>query len=669
VRRLLSPLAVRSRVLKNRVIMGSMHTRLESLPNGLARQIAFYAERARNGVALIVTGGYAPNQEGRLEDGAPILETTDGARALIPLVESIHEHGSLVLLQILHAGRYARHDGVVGASSRVSPINPRAPRALTPDEVERTIEDYVRCAELASVAGFDGVEIMGSEGYLINQFTVRRTNDRNDEWGGDAERLRRFPIEIVRRTRARLPRDFLIMYRISALDLVEEGNDAAEIALQARAIEAAGADILNTGIGWHEARIPTVAYFVPRAAWLDATARLKAEVRIPVVASNRINMPDIAEAVLAEGKADLVSLARPFLADAAFVRKIAEGREDEINTCIACNQACLDFIFRDRPASCLVNPRAGRELDFDAIAPARAKRRIAVVGAGAGGLAFSTTAAERGHDVHLFEAEPRIGGQLNYASEVPGKSEFNELKRYFARRLELTNVALRLDTRVSTAAIGNDFDRIVIATGVVPRRPDISGIDHPKVVTYPDILSGRVRAGRRVAIIGAGGIGFDVAAFLLHGADGIDATARFMAEWGVDVSSARAGGLVAECAPASGREVYLLQRSKGRFGRALGVTTGWILRSAVHRAGIKSIAGCIYLGIDDAGLHLDVAGSRRVLDVDTIVVCAGQESNRSLYDDLKKAGREVDIIGGADVAAELDAMRAIDQGVRLAMTV
>jgi len=646
-------------VLKNRVIMGSMHTRLESLPNGLARQIAFYAARARNGVALIVTGGYAPNQEGRLEDGAPVLETTDGARALMPIVESIHEHGSLVLLQILHAGRYARHDGAVGASSRASPINPRAPRALTPDEVERTIEDYVRCAELASMAGFDGVEIMGSEGYLINQFTARRTNDRNDEWGGDVERLRRFPVEIVRRTRARLPRDFLIMYRISALDLVEEGNDAADIALQARAIEAAGADILNTGIGWHEAKVPTVAYFVPRAAWLDATARLKAEVRIPVVASNRINMPDIAEAVLADGKADLVSLARPFLADAAFVRKVVEGREAEINTCIACNQACLDFIFRDRPASCLVNPRAGRELDFDDVAPATARKRIAVVGAGAAGLAFSTTAAERGHDVHLFEAEPRIGGQLNYASEVPGKSEFNELKRYFARRLELTSVALRLDTRVSAAAIGNDFDRIVIATGVVPRIPDISGIEHPKVVSYPDILSGRVRAGR-------------LAAFLLHGearADGIDATAHFMAEWGVDVSSARPGGLVAECAPAPGREVYLLQRSNGRFGRTLGVTTGWILRAAVHRAGIRSIAGCVYLGIDDAGLHLDVAGSRRALDVDTIVVCAGQESNRSLYDDFKKAGREVDIIGGADVAAELDAMRAIDQGVRLAMTV
>lgn len=674
---LFSPLKVGTQVLKNRAIMGSMHLRLETMDRPLQRQAMFYAERARHGVALMVTGGFSPSAEGLLEEGGPLLATSEQAGKLRGITEAVHAEGGRILLQILHAGRYARIPSPVAPSVIPSRISRSIPRELTEAEIETTIDDFLRCAELAALAGFDGVEVMGSEGYLLNQFTVTRTNQRMDAWGGSVENRHRLPIEIVRRMRERMGPDFLIMFRISALDLVEGGADAHEVIQLAQAIEAAGADILNTGIGWHEARIPTISYVVPRAVWRFAAARIKRAVSIPVVSSNRINMPEVAESILASGDADLVSMARPFLADPAFMAKAEAGRADEINTCIACNQACLDYIFSDRPATCLVNPRAGQELTFSEIEPTSDRYRVAIVGAGVAGLSCAVTAAEEGHQVTLFEAAEGIGGQINYARQIPGKQEFDELLRYFRRRLEVLGVTVKLGCKVTVDQLvagkaDDKFDRFVVATGVQPRLPAIPGITHAKVASYVDVLSGRVVPGQRVVIIGAGGIGFDVAEFLCHSSTDVtaitpDPVAEFFTQWGVNTSPDAHGGLQAAALASARRHITLVQRKPDKPGRTLGLTTGWALKMSLQRYGIEMLAGCQYEAIDDAGLHLTVNNQARVLAADTIVLCAGQESERRLFDALCMQGVRPAIIGGAEEAGELDALRAIDQGMRCAL--
>ncbi|MFD3410126.1 FAD-dependent oxidoreductase [Streptomyces cyaneofuscatus] len=662
---LLSPLDLGFTTLPNRVLMGSMHIGLEEAERGFERMAAFYAERARGGVGLMVTGGIAPSERACSFPGGAKMTTEAEAEQHREITSAVHAAGGRIAMQILHFGRYAHHPDLVAPSALKAPISGFTPNALTDEQVEETIEEFVRAAELAQLAGYDGVEIMGSEGYLINEFIVSATNHRADRWGGGYENRIRFPVEIVRRVRERVGSDFILIYRLSMLDLVPGGSTLEEVVTLAKEIEAAGATIINTGIGWHEARIPTIATSVPRAAFTWVTERVRGAVSVPLVTSNRINTPEVAEEVLASGRADMVSMARPFLADPEFVAKAAAGRADAINTCIGCNQACLDHIFSLQITSCLVNPRACHETEL-VLSPTRTRKRVAVVGAGPAGLACSVTAAERGHAVTLFDTADEIGGQLNVARRVPGKEEFNETLRYFRTRLAELDVELRLSTRADAGTL-DGFDEIVLATGVEPRTPAIPGTDRPNVVSYLDVLRDGAPVGDRVAIVGAGGIGFDVAEFLTDGGDAASLDAEtFFRQWGVDTAYEERGGLRAPERPKTPRTVHLVQRKTTKVGAGLGKTTGWIHRTELRHRGVEMIAGASYDLIDDEGLHLTVDGERRVLAVDTVVLCAGQEPRRELYEELRAAGGPVHLIGGADVAAELDAKRAIRQGTELA---
>ncbi|WP_289538823.1 NADPH-dependent 2,4-dienoyl-CoA reductase [Pseudomonas sp. SO81] len=667
---LLAPLDLGFTTLKNRTLMGSMHTGLEEKPGGFERMAAYFAERARGGVGLMVTGGIGPNEEGGVYSGAAKLTTAEEAEKHKIVTKAVHEAGGKIAMQILHAGRYAYSPKSVAPSAIQAPINPFKPRELDEEGIEKQIQDFVTCSLLAQQAEYDGVEIMGSEGYFINQFLAAHTNHRTDRWGGSYENRMRLPVEIVRRVREAVGPNFIIIYRLSMLDLVEGGSTWDEIVLLAKAIEKAGATIINTGIGWHEARIPTIATKVPRAAFTKVTAKLKGEVSIPLCTTNRINTPEVAEQVLAEGDADMVSMARPFLADPDFVNKAAEGRADEINTCIGCNQACLDHTFGGKLTSCLVNPRACHETELNYI-PTTTVKKIAVVGAGPAGLAAATVAAERGHSVTLFDAAGEIGGQFNVAKRVPGKEEFYETLRYFKKKLETTGVDLRLNTRVNVDDLAKGgYDEIILATGIVPRTPAIEGIDNAKVISYLDAILQRKPVGQKVAVIGAGGIGFDVSEFITHAGETTSLNRdAFWKEWGIDTAlDARGGiaGIKAEVHPAA-REVFLLQRKKSKVGDGLGKTTGWIHRTGLKNKNVQMLNSVEYLKVDDAGLHIRIAeGEPQVLPVDTVIVCAGQDPLRELHDGLVAAGQSVHLIGGADVAAELDAKRAINQGSRLA---
>ncbi|WP_406728847.1 NADPH-dependent 2,4-dienoyl-CoA reductase [Streptomyces sp. GD-15H] len=662
---LLTPLDLGFTTLPNRILMGSMHIGLEEAEGGFARMAEFYAARARGGVGLIVTGGVAPNDEGRHFEGGAKLTTDAEAEQHRAVTEAVHREGGRIALQILHVGRYAYHQDLVAPSPLRAPISPFTPRELTDAEVERTIDDYVRAARLARQAGYDGVEIMGSEGYLINEFIVEQTNRRTDRWGGSYENRTRFPLEIVRRVREAVGEDFIVIYRLSMLDLVPGGSTLDEVITLARAVEAAGATIINTGIGWHEARIPTIATSVPRGAYTWVTKRLMGEVSVPLVTTNRINTPELAEELLAEGHADMVSMARPMLADPDFVAKAADGRSEAINTCIGCNQACLDHTFSGQITSCLVNPRACHETEL-VLSPTRHRKRVAVVGAGPAGLACAVSAAERGHEVTLFDAASEIGGQLNVARKVPGKQEFDETLRYFRTRLAELAVDVRLDTRVTADDVAG-HDEVVVATGVSPRVPALPGIDHPSVLGYLDVLRDGAPVGDRVAVLGAGGIGFDVAEFLTDGGDKAhEDPETYLRRWGVDLDHRTPGGLAAPERPAPPRTVHLLQRKTSKVGAGLGRTTGWIHRTELRHRGVTMVSGVRYDRIDDAGLHVTVDGESTVLEVDTIVLCTGQEPRRDLYEELVAAGHAVHLIGGADLAAELDAKRAIKQGTELA---
>ncbi|MEU3901122.1 NADPH-dependent 2,4-dienoyl-CoA reductase [Streptomyces sp. NPDC045251] len=662
---LLSPLDLGFTTLPNRVLMGSMHVGLEEAERGFERMAAFYAARARGGVGLIVTGGIAPNDEGRPYPGGAKLTNEAEAEQHRTVTEAVHREGGRIALQILHFGRYAYHPDLVAPSPIQAPISPQVPRELTDADIERTVDDYVRTARLARAAGYDGVEIMGSEGYLINEFIAARTNHRTDRWGGSYENRMRFPVEIVRRVREAVGEDFVLIYRLSMLDLVPGGSTLDEVITLAKAVEAAGATIINTGIGWHEARIPTIATSVPRGAYTWVTKRLMGEVSVPLVTTNRINTPEVAERLLAEGTADMVSMARPMLADPDFVAKAAAGRPEAINTCIGCNQACLDHTFSGRITSCLVNPRACHETEL-VLTPTRRRKRVAVVGAGPAGLACAVSAAERGHEVTLYDAASEIGGQLNVARKVPGKQEFDETLRYFRTQLAAHGVDVRLNTRVGADGL-DGHDEIVVATGVTPRVPDIPGVGHPSVVGYLDVLRDGAPVGDRVAILGAGGIGFDVAEYLTDGGDKAHEDPQtYFRLWGVDTEYRTAGGLAAPERPAPPRTVHLLQRKTTKVGAGLGKTTGWIHRTELKHRGVTMVPGVRYDRIDDAGLHVTVDGESRVLEVDTVVLCTGQEPSRGLYEELVAAGRSVHLVGGADVAAELDAKRAIKQGTEIA---
>ena len=667
---LLAPLDLGFTTLRNRVLMGSMHTGLEDDAAHFPRLTEYFAERARGGVGLIVTGGFAPNIEGWLGPFSSRLTSRRAAQRHLPITRAVHAEGGKIALQILHAGRYGYHPLSVAPSRVRSPITPFTPRALGGGGIERQIRAFARCAVLAREAGYDGVEVMGSEGYFINQFLVKPTNQRSDRWGGDYANRMQLPLEIVSRVREAVGHDFILIYRLSLIDLIPEGQTWEEVTRLAKGVEQAGATIINSGIGWHEARVPTIATSVPRAAFSWLAQKLKAEVSIPVCTSNRINTPEVADALLAQGAADLISMARPLLADSQFVRKAAEGRAQSINTCIACNQACLDHIFSRQLSSCLVNPRACHETEF-IVRPTALRKRIAVVGAGPAGLAAATTLAERGHEVTLFEAEQKIGGQFNLAKLIPGKEEFSETLRYFAVRLQETAVTVRLGQRATAAELlAQRFDEVVLASGVTPRDPQISGQTHPSVMGYLDVLTGRRIAGAKVAILGAGGIGFDVAEFLVQqGTSPSLDRERWMREWGVvDPAIARGGvtGVKPEPEPPA-REVYLLQRKTSKPGAGLGKTTGWIHRAALKMKRVQMLSGVTYTGIDDAGLHILESGLPRTLAVDSIVLCTGQEPRRDLLADLQAAGMITHLVGGADLAAELDAKRAIRQATLLAL--
>ena len=667
---LLKPLDLGFTTLKNRVLMGSMHIGLEEAPQGYERMAAFYAERAKGDVGLIVTGGVSPNDDGVVFSHGTKLDTVEEAEKHKVITQAVHEAGGKIAMQILHTGRYSYQANNVAPSAIQAPINPIKPKALSSAEVEQTIDDFANCAKLAQYAGYDGVEIMGSEGYLINEFIAARTNHRDDEWGGSYENRIRFPIEIVKRTRALVGENFIIIYRLSMLDLVEGGSSFDEVIQLAKEIEKAGATIINTGIGWHEARIPTIATKVPRAAFTWVTEKLKGEVSIPLITSNRINTPEMAEHVLASGHADMVSMARPMLADAEFVLKASQGRSDEINTCIGCNQACLDHIFSMKIATCLVNPRACYETEL-IFKEAQVQKNIAVIGAGPAGLSFAVYAADRGHKVKVFEASHQIGGQFNIAKTVPGKEEFYETLRYFGRQIELRpNIELVLNHKATYEELSQaNFDEIVVATGVTPRQLQFEGIDHPKVLSYLQVLRERVPVGQRVAIIGAGGIGFDTAEYLTHeGESGSLNPEKFYAEWGIDTQYEHVGGLKQPKVEDSEREIYLLQRKAAAVGAGLGKTTGWIHRTGLKNRQVKMLAGVQYDKVDDQGLHITVDGKLSVLEVDHVVICAGQESFTAMYEQLKEDGKNVHLIGGAKEAGELDAKRAIRQGAELAAT-
>jgi 2,4-dienoyl-CoA reductase (NADPH2) len=665
--KLFEPLDLGFTQIKNRVIMGSMHTGLEEHKDGMTRMAAFFGERARGGVGLIVTGGFGPNAEGATHPHTNLIKSEEDALKHKEITDAVHAEDSKICMQILHTGRYAFNPNSVAPSAIQAPINPFKPKEADEDCIEQQIQDIVQLAKYAQIGGYDGVEIMGSEGYFINQFLAKRTNHRDDAWGGEYENRMRLAVEIVRRTREAVGEEFIIIYRLSMLDLVEGGSSFEEAVQLGKAIEKAGASIINTGIGWHEARIPTIATKVPRAAFTWVTAKFKEELSIPLITSNRINTPEVAEEVLGRGDADMISMARPFLADPLFMQKAKDGVSDQINTCIGCNQACLDHVFSGKMTSCLVNPRACHETEV-IITDATAKKKLAVVGAGPAGLAFATTAANRGHDVTLFDGSSEIGGQFNVAKQVPGKEEFYETIRYFDKQIELTGVNLQLNTRVTAEDLNNGgFDEVIIATGISPRTPEIPGIEESdKVMSYLDVLKDKKTVGKKVAVIGAGGIGFDVSEYLTH--EGV-ATSQdipaFMKEWGVDMSMEARGGIegVEPQPHPSPREVYLLQRKKSKVGGKLGKTTGWIHRAGLINKGVNMIPGCSYDKIDEQGLHITVGEETKVLEVDNIIICAGQEPFRELVDGLDKPHH---LIGGADVAAELDAKRAIDQGTRLA---
>ncbi|PCJ88698.1 MAG: NADPH-dependent 2,4-dienoyl-CoA reductase [Flavobacteriales bacterium] len=669
---LFQPLDLGFTALKNRTLMGSMHTGLEEIKNGFERMAAYFAERAAGGVGLIVTGGVAPNREGWVKPFSARLTKNSHAEKHKIVTKAVHKEGGKICMQILHAGRYGYHPLNVSPSAVKSPITPFKPRAMSERKIWKTISDFARCAKLAQQAGYDGVEIMGSEGYLINQFIVSHTNKRKDQWGGSYENRIKFPIEVVQEVRKTVGKEFIIIYRLSMLDLIHDGSTWDEVVFLAKMIEKAGATIINTGIGWHEARIPTIATMVPRGGFSWVTKKMMGEVNIPLITTNRINMPDVAEKIIADGHADMVSMARPFLADAELVKKAEEGREDEINTCIGCNQACLDHVFKQKMTSCLVNPRACHETELNYL-PAKANKKIAVVGAGPAGLAYSTVAAQRGHDVTLFEASNEIGGQFNMAKKIPGKEEFYETIRYFKKQIELTGVDLKLNTKASNEdLIAGSFDTVIIATGVTPRVSGIPGEDHPKVLSYIDVLKMEKEVGKKVAIIGAGGIGFDIAEYLSHNGSSSSLNApEFMKEWGVDMKNEARGGVngIEPEQHTSPREIWLLQRKDGKLGARLGKTTGWIHRTQLKNRKIKMVPNVRYEKIDDEGLHVAIDNQSRTLDVDNVVICAGQVSAKSLYEPLKKAGINVHLIGGAHIAAELDAKTAIDQASRMAAVI